>query len=496
MARRAWFGVLLLWVFVSAPVHAHSFLQHTAPSPGSVHTTAPGTLTLRFREPAVPRFTAIRVLDASGRVVSGRIRFSADAHQASVALSRLIPGTYTVKWSVLSALDGHTAASSYSFTMAAPEREAQTHSAASSQDPTASSAPPMMMAPMARPSAAMPSMGMGSPDPGSVAAKWAVLLASLTLAGSALFGALVLRPLTLRSGGEETLASAARTVRLMMLASAGALLGCLGAWALLQSGRLEGGGIMAFLTQTRGGWSVLVQGALGSVLLVYALRARTPAPPRLPAVLGAVLLSGGLLSSHSLPLGFFAAVIHWLHLVAISTWLGGLGATFVILHLHRPPARDALASAIVPPFSRFAGMGLAGTAATGVALAVLQVADVAAVLSSLYGRLLLLKVTLLLPAVALGAMIKVLLIPRLREGHARASFAVLRFATGEVGLGIVVIAVSAMLATTTPARMAKPSAPPAEAAALEAADGFRSYTGRRPAYVTAVSRGSVFRRVR
>jgi methionine-rich copper-binding protein CopC len=92
---------------------AHAFLDHAEPRVGSTVPTAPRELSLSFTQNLEPAFSSVEVSDANGaRVDLGKPRFSASVMR--VGLKPLTPGTYRVRWQVLS-VDTHTTEGSFTF---------------------------------------------------------------------------------------------------------------------------------------------------------------------------------------------------------------------------------------------------------------------------------------------------------------------------------------------------------------------------------------------
>ena len=93
--------------------HAHAFLDHAEPRVGSTVSTAPKELVLSFTQKLEPAFSSVEVSDAKGaRVDEGKPRVSAMTMR--VGLKSLPPGTYHVRWHVLS-VDTHTTEGNFSF---------------------------------------------------------------------------------------------------------------------------------------------------------------------------------------------------------------------------------------------------------------------------------------------------------------------------------------------------------------------------------------------
>ncbi|MBI2322862.1 MAG: CopD family protein [Chloroflexi bacterium] len=121
----------------------------------------------------------------------------------------------------------------------------------------------------------------------------------------------------------------------------------------------------------------------------------------LPA--GALLLLTTTLSSHAVAAaqgGPAAWLADWLHLLGASVWVGGLAALAATLPLAR---RAGLAAALLRRFSTLALLSVAALALTGLYQAWLHVRTPSALLETPYGQALLVKLALLVAALALGA---------------------------------------------------------------------------------------------
>ena len=93
--------------------HAHAFLDHAEPRVGSTVPSAPREVVLTFSESLEPAFSSVEVSDASGHSVGqGKPRVSATTMR--VGIKPLPPGTYRVRWHVLSA-DTHTTEGNFTF---------------------------------------------------------------------------------------------------------------------------------------------------------------------------------------------------------------------------------------------------------------------------------------------------------------------------------------------------------------------------------------------
>ena len=104
---------VLLTLIASTAANAHAFLDHAEPRVGSTVATAPSELSLFYTQNLETAFSAVEVSDANGkRVDLGKPSFSANVMR--VGLKQLSPGTYRVRWHVLS-VDTHTTEGSFTF---------------------------------------------------------------------------------------------------------------------------------------------------------------------------------------------------------------------------------------------------------------------------------------------------------------------------------------------------------------------------------------------
>jgi methionine-rich copper-binding protein CopC len=103
----------LLAILTANTAHAHAFLDHAEPRVGSTVATAPRELVLSYTQNIEPAFSSVEVSDASGaRVDLGKPRIGASVMR--VGLKPLPPGTYKVRWQVLS-VDTHSTEGSFTF---------------------------------------------------------------------------------------------------------------------------------------------------------------------------------------------------------------------------------------------------------------------------------------------------------------------------------------------------------------------------------------------
>jgi methionine-rich copper-binding protein CopC len=103
----------------TAPARAHAFLDHATPAVGSKVRAPPTQVKLWFTEELEPAFSTVQVLDRDGkRVDESDVKVdSGDARLLQVSLPTLAPGTYRVRWRVLS-VDTHVTEGDFTFDVA------------------------------------------------------------------------------------------------------------------------------------------------------------------------------------------------------------------------------------------------------------------------------------------------------------------------------------------------------------------------------------------
>ena len=207
-------------------------------------------------------------------------------------------------------------------------------------------------------------------------------------------------------------------------------------------GALTASDVGTFVSQIAAGRGILLTALCALVVLGCGIaRLRTPESVPGRVVLVAALLGTltpavtghtGTSADHQL-----AVVTVALHVGAAALWVGGLGVLLVLVAPHRRTRDIAL-----PRFSRIATVCLVATGLTGVANAVLRLPSLAALVTSGYGALLLVKTGLIVVLAGLGGLAR----RRLQRG----TMPVLRWAGLEVTVMAVTIGVAAALSQTAP----------------------------------------------
>jgi methionine-rich copper-binding protein CopC len=121
-ARGTPWALAFLGAILLAPggVAAHAILVKSTPARRAVLSRPPARVQLWFNERLEPAFARLSVWDQRGRQVDERDASvgADDEKRLSVGLPTLEPGTYTVKFRVLS-VDGHVVQGEFTFTVRA-----------------------------------------------------------------------------------------------------------------------------------------------------------------------------------------------------------------------------------------------------------------------------------------------------------------------------------------------------------------------------------------
>ncbi|MFE7960291.1 copper resistance CopC/CopD family protein [Streptomyces sp. NPDC057413] len=349
-------GVVLTLLLLggAGSASAHAALRTTDPADGSVVKTAPDHLTLTFTE-------SVGLLDGSFRVFdpgNHRLRTGEAGHAPGRSDTVRLPlpgglgrGTYTVAWRVVSA-DSHPVSGAFTFSVGAPTPAPAALDTGTDEDPATG----------------------GLYD----LARYAAYLGAALLIGGGVFRALW--PGAARTpvnAGWGTLA-AATAVLLLLRAPYEAGTGL--------SGAFDPSGAARTLTSRPGLALVARLALLGATGVLLRRRAWGRGARVSGGVVAVALALTWALADHAVagiqvPVAVVSAV---LHLLATGVWLGGLVA---LLCTREVPV------AVLHRFSRIALGCVAVLVATGVYQAWRGLGSLDALIGTAYGRLLLVKLT-------------------------------------------------------------------------------------------------------
>ncbi len=413
---------------------AHSTLVSTSPERDQVVQESPKHVELTFDEPVETALGSIAVYDGDGERVDAEEIARPNPRTVQVAIDgELERGTYTVAWRVISA-DSDPINGAWVFHV--KER---------------------------------------GPQPAGVAAQvledTPFTVSAFYLGGRFIDFTLLLLCVGGALGLVLALPYASAVVRRRLFTLLAVFAGSLTVIALIGLGlqaAAAGGGTLgegfsgdaySSVIDTRFGNFSLARAGLAAALCVVALVARRHAEEKMaaPAVI-AMLLAFGLvftpgLSGHASVSGTGSVIADAAHVQAAAVWTGGLAFVVIALVMARGK-RWELASTSVPRFSTMAVVSVAVLLVAGAINGYLQVRAWRGLWETEYGILLLIKVGLVLPLLALGAYNNRFAVPRLREQIAsvveRRRF--LRLAGVELAIMVVIVGVTAVLVNAPPAR--------------------------------------------
>jgi copper transport protein len=453
-------AALLLALLAPASALAHAQLEGTVPLRGAVVKREPPAVIFRFDEPVEGNFGAVRVYDANGSRVDEGDAFHPDGEgpRLGVHLKPGLPdGSYTATYRVISA-DGHIVSSGFVFSIGkpgkTPKETVSELTAGSGSGPVTETA-----------------FGL---------ARGLQYVAVALAVGGLAFLLAWLPGLSLVEGEGWSRAAGAFTTRLRRVALLAAALGAISAAAGIVLEGAEAAGISGFSAlketivretlETKFGtvWGLAVPAWIAFGLLAAVLlrpsngrslgwgRALLLAAPLAFLVLVPALSGHGSTQSPVL-LNFPVNVIH---VTAMAVWLGGLATLLFVAPRGtrelEPGDRGRLLAAALSRFSRVALISVGAILLTGLIQAYVYVRRLDALIETGYGRAVLIKFILLMVLIGIGAYNRRRSVPRLNriaaggESPGRAGLLLRRALRAEVALLVVVIGVTAALASYAP----------------------------------------------
>jgi copper transport protein len=444
--RRSWLALPVaigLAVGVAPAAFGHATLLGTEPSNDAVVEESPDRVELRFDEAVESALGALRVYDGEGRQVDAGEITRPSPDRVAVSIDRSLQrGTYTVTWRVISA-DSDRINGAFIFHVQAPGPQPEGVAAQVLEDT------PFVVSAFYT---------------GGRFLDYALML--LSVGGVA---SLVL-VLTMASGDvrrrvQRALSAVALALVIAALAGIVFQAAAAGDLSLREAATWHA---VSEVMETRFGRFSLARAVLALGLAVVLWRmARSGA--RTERALGGVALALGLAmivtpvaSGHASVSGPLSLVADYAHVAAAAAWTGGLAVLVLGLRLARD-ARWRLAERAVPRFSNMAVGAVAALLVAGTINGVIQVKVPGSwsipsawrgLWDSTYGLLLLAKIALVVPLLALGAFNNRYSVPRLRAGVGsmleRRRF--LRAACAELAIMVAIIGVTAFLVNAPPAR--------------------------------------------
>ncbi|MDP5182346.1 copper resistance protein CopC [Blastococcus sp. BMG 814] len=402
-------GWLGAGIGTAGPAAAHATLVATTPGEGARVDTAPDEVTLQFTEGVSLGAGYARVLGADQqRVDAGNA--SVDGGVVTIPLRGGLPdGGYLVTYRVISA-DSHPVSGAFSFAVGDGELlAAGTADAGAATDPVVGTLLPVTRW------VGYAGLALALGVPVLVAVCWPAGRGSARLRGMA-------------TGGAAAVAvSALAGFLLQGPYAAGTGLGAVADPALLGA-----------TARTGVGWGALARVVLALALLLVLRRAWRAAtgPGRGTTALVAALGGGLVLATAAVghPVAgrwpVLAVLVAAVHAGAMAVWLGGLAG--LLAAAVRPGAEPAAVAAALPGFSRLAFGAVVALVVSGVVQSVREVASPTALVETTYGRLLAVKLLLVVVLLAAAGISRVWVQQRLgiRRPRSRRTTTVHAFASG------------------------------------------------------------------
>jgi copper transport protein len=415
-------GVLAALVAVSALVMmggaaaAHANYVKSNPASDARLTKPPTEVRVSFSETPDARGSDIAVLDVSGnRVDSHDITLVSDEpNTLRVSLGGIGDGGYLVSWTTLSAVDGHQTKGAFAFAINAPLP-------------------------------AIKDVGPSAPPPTALE----IAGRALSYAGMALLTGLAFFTMFIRIPADD---AETRRERRLVIVGGAALVAGSALLVLNQGTNIPGRLLLLLALRAFAGVAALLSVAVPPRFL--------PADARREAIAFLGLAAGltATLVSHAAASGDLGSVaVDYLHVTAISIWLGGVVA---FAYVAMPSARNAdprQLGATIWRFSLTALVAVAVIISTGTWAAFDRLVLIEDLVETPYGIALLAKIVLLGGLLALGAFNLLVWGPRMRRGLA-ASAQLWRGVIGETALFAGVLVAAAFLTSFAPPAQANGAA--------------------------------------
>ncbi len=374
---------------------AHAYLTKTVPAASVVLDSPPRTVALTFDEAVEPKFAIVSVTNASGaqQATGSPKRSPSDPDTLVTPLKPgLAQGWYLVYWRAIS-VDGHPVSGAFTFAVG----------------PNPGPAPQFPV----------PKISATAKSPRLIAARWVMFLTVMTA-----IGLFVLRMLTARPLLRRRPAASLRGVSIAFVVAS--VLGLIAIPVYLDISIANDslrsvwdiGALFPLFRVTafaRGYVDMTLCFGLFSVAAWIALWVdRSDREQRsvaeLLATAGALAAAAAVLvipgtvghAGQTSPRGL-SIVLDWVHLITGSLWVGGLAGVLVLWASLRAGERVAGLAIVVPRFSRVALVSVLLLLATGTWATINHMPDISALWKTGYGQAILVKIGILIAAMAVAS---------------------------------------------------------------------------------------------
>ncbi len=370
--------------------YAHAFVIRSEPSQGESLSTSPSSVAVYINDPVDIHYSKIQVLDSNGKEVDNKdVHYVGnDQTTLSVSLPSGIPnGVYTVSTKMLDQTDGHVTMNAFVFAIGQPAPQISNATSISSNYSDVISIPEAI-------------------------ARFPTLLGQIVVVGSAFASLWVWKPISriswLSNAFGNTRIAIDKTATKMLLAGASILVGSNFAMISVEAYSINAGILDALATKFGQMWTIRI--VLSAILLAIVLLAyfkekkseKTISRGVMAAILGlgiAVLATTSLIS-HGAATGEWAPlVLDFVHNIVTSLWIGGvLYLDFVVLsklkEIGKTDLPTSVLSLVIPRFSIVVLAVLGTVAITGPLLLYVLENNLALTLASIYGKVLIIKLSL------------------------------------------------------------------------------------------------------
>ena len=437
----AWTGV--------TPVQAHAMLVRSIPEANATLANSPAKVDLYFSEGIDPNFSTLSVLDMNGNRVDAKDAKvdPSDPTHLSVDLPSLGNGVFTVVWKVISATDGHQTNGSFPFGVGTVNQGALT-------------------------SATLPSTGSSIPL-ADVLTKGILYITAAAIMGAILFTFLVWNLSVHSPETSNVVFDQYNTFSRQLILWSLIIFVTAEILNLLAQAGQDSGAVFAlpwqatFLTvliDTRIGVIGISRFALVFIIsgLLLPRQNRWNRWASLPFSL-LFLLTFSLESHAASELTPILPVLaDWIHMTAVSVWVGGLFSFLGVMWLIRridARTRTLLTARLIPHFSNLAMTSVGILAITGPFLALLHIGSFQDLISTTYGQAFILKGVIGFGMVGLGGYNFLVTTPRMKKAASQPDGSpqmVSRFSKllmTEVTLGLLILVWVSVFTSLSPAKI-------------------------------------------
>lgn len=451
--------LLLSWL---TPAKAHAILVRSDPADNSILAESPEEIRMWFNETIVVKFSSVEIQDQNGNPVQDPV-IQGDENDLTlmiVSLPKLGQGIYTVYWNTYSASDGHVARGFIVFGVG------DTAGLSASQQDDVSANPGKNLA--------------------EIALRWLNYLGTILIVGC--FGSLIIlcwiKPAETSRHAEVELLIQKNRLRIYalgLLASGVSLLVGIAqlAWQIFSSGGSASGDVTLLetskyiLMNTQWGHAFIARQCLLVILLVLfagLFRSMNPGKPVfiVGMVLAVCIQTTVSFVSHaaSVENAPISIMVNTIHLVFVGLWVGTLLVLVYALIVPVLTKKVLITDLLVVfwrPFGVLAAVSVGMVIATGIYSTGVEVASLDGLMLSQYGRVLLVKILLVVLVGLVGftnsmLLHPVLAIPLAKLFHKPAGWTPFRIeqfprlVLVEGILGLLVILSVGILTTVPPAR--------------------------------------------